>query len=143
MGGRESRVGDVHVPELSVHLLRIRVESRVDQQAVTLRGIEGAASTGVNLRLPGYGSAGPTLEIFTYSPCADCPPPAVNRPGLVHLAFEVASVEDARHEILAAGGGSVGVVVTLTASAGARVTWCCVTDPEGSIVELQAWGAGE
>ncbi len=67
----------------------------------------------------------------------------MNRPGLAHLAFEVASVEDARREILAAGGGSVGEVVTLTASAGAQVTWCCVTDPEGNIVELQAWGAGE
>jgi len=143
VGGRESRVGDVHVPELSVHLLRTRVEPRVDQQAVTLRGIEGAALTGIHLRLPGHGSAGPTLEICTDSPCAEGPSPAVNRPGLAHLAFEVASFEDARRETLMAGGGSVGEVVTLTASAGAQVTWCCVTDPEGNIVELQGWGAGE
>ena len=97
----------------------------------------------MNLRLPGHGSAGPTLEIFTYSPCAEGPPPAVSRPGLAHLAFEVASVEDARREILTAGGGSVGEVVTLTTSAGAQVTWCYVTDPEGNIVELQARAQGE
>jgi predicted enzyme related to lactoylglutathione lyase len=106
-------------------------------------GIDGAALTGIHLRLPGHGSGGPTLEIFTYSPCADCPPPAVNRPGLAHLAFEVASVEDARREILTAGGGSVGEVVTLTTSAGTQVTWCYMTDPEGHIVELQAPAQGE
>jgi len=102
-------------------------------------GIAGAALAGVHLRLPGHGSDGPTLEIYAYSRCVDGPPAAVNRPGLAHLAFEVAAVEDARREVLAAGGGSVGEVVTLTTSAGTHVTWCYVTDPEGNIVELQAW----
>ena len=105
-------------------------------------GIAGAALAGVHLRLPGHGSGGPTLEIYTYSPGVDGPYAAVNRPGLAHLAFEVASVEDARRETLAAGGGSVGSVVTLTTSAGRQVTWCYVTDPEGNIVELQAWKDG-
>ena len=64
----------------------------------------------------------------------------MNRPGLAHLAFEVAAVDEARREILAAGGQAVGEVVTLTTSAGTQVTWCYVTDPEGNIIELQAWG---
>jgi catechol-2,3-dioxygenase len=34
-------------------------------------------------------------------------------------------------------------VVTLTAGDGRRVTWCYVTDPEGNIIELQAWAAAE
>ena len=102
-------------------------------------GIAGAALAGVHLGLPGHGPGGPTLEIYAYSPCVDGPPPAVNRPGFAHLAFEVVSVEDALGEILAAGGTSVGEVVTLTTSAGTMVTWCYVTDPEGNIVELQAW----
>jgi len=102
-------------------------------------GVAGATLAGVHLRLPGYGPSGPTLEIYAYFPCADGPPAAVNRPGLAHLAFEVAAVGEARHEVLAAGGGSVGDVVTLTTSAGMRVTWCYVTDPEGNVVELQAW----
>jgi predicted enzyme related to lactoylglutathione lyase len=105
-------------------------------------GIAGAALAGVHLRLPGHGPGGPTLEIYAYSPGVDGPLAAVNRPGLAHLAFEVAAVEDARREVLSAGGGSVGEVVTLTTAAGKMVTWCYVTDPEGNIVELQAWKDG-
>lgn len=102
-------------------------------------GVPGAGIAGVHLRLPGHGDTGPTLEIYAYTPPADGPAPAVNRPGLAHLAFEVDSVEDARTQVLAAGGGIAGDVVTLTNAAGARVTWCYVTDPEGNILELQSW----
>jgi predicted enzyme related to lactoylglutathione lyase len=102
-------------------------------------GVAGAALSGVHLRLPGRGPDGPTLEIYSYSRLADGLTPAVNRPGLAHLAFEVESVEDARREVLAAGGRPVGEVVTLTTVVGATVTWCYVTDPEGNIIELQAW----
>ena len=102
-------------------------------------GVSGAALRGAHLRLPGYGSAGPTLEIYTYSKLAAGPAPAVNRPGLGHIAFEVDSVADARREILGAGGRAVGEVVTLTTAAGRHVTWCYVTDPEGNIIELQSW----
>jgi glyoxylase I family protein len=102
-------------------------------------GVPGATLRGVHLRLPGHGSDGPTLEIYTYSRPADGPAPAVNRPGLGHLAFEVPSVPDARREVLNAGGTAVGEIVALTTSAGARVTWCYVADPEGNIIELQAW----
>ena len=79
------------------------------------------------------------FEIYSYSVSAPGPPPAVNRPGFAHLAFEVRSVEDARRDVLAAGGGTVGDVVTLTTAAGRRVTWCYVSDPEGNVLELQSW----
>jgi Lactoylglutathione lyase and related lyases len=102
-------------------------------------GVSNAVVTGVHLRLPGYGSAGPTLEIYNYSLLADSQQPAVNRPGLAHLAFEVPSVQDAREQVFAAGGHPVGEVVTLTTSEGKQVTWCYVTDPEGNIIELQSW----
>ncbi len=102
-------------------------------------GVPGAALQGVHLRLPGYGGGGPTLEIYTYSRLADGPSPAVNRPGFGHIAFEVPSVAEARREVLRAGGTAVGEIVTLTTAAGTRVTWCYVTDPEGNIIELQAW----
>ena len=103
-------------------------------------GVPGAAVQGVHLRLPGHGSAGPTLEIYTYSVLAAAADPAVNRPGLSHLAFEIPSVEDARQQVFAAGGKPVGEIVTLTTSEGKQVTWCYVTDPEGNIIELQSWG---
>lgn len=101
-------------------------------------GVSGAAIKGVHLRLPGLGPGGPTLEIFNYSRLVDGPLPAVNRPGLAHLAFAVPSVEEARASVLAAGGGPVGEIVTMEVSGG-HVTWCYVRDPEGNIIELQAW----
>ena len=102
-------------------------------------GVPGATLRGVHLRLPGHGPQGPTLEIYTYSRLAESGTPAVNQPGFAHLAFEVASVEAARAEVLSAGGAAVGEIVTLTTAAGRKVTWCYVTDPEGNIIELQSW----
>jgi len=103
-------------------------------------GVAGAALKGIHLRLPGHGPGGPTLEIYTYAQHAEGPVPAVNRPGLAHIAFEVFSVEQARREVIEAGGGAVGEVVTLTTAIGTRVTWCYMTDPEGNVIELQTWG---
>jgi predicted enzyme related to lactoylglutathione lyase len=102
-------------------------------------GVAGASLDGVHLRLPGHGPDGPTLEIFTYSRLADGPLPCVNRPGFAHIAFQVGSVAEARDEVLAHGGGSVGEIVTLTTADGRQVTWCYVTDPEGNVIELQTW----
>jgi predicted enzyme related to lactoylglutathione lyase len=103
-------------------------------------GVPGAALQGAHLRMPGYDQDGPTLEIFTYSQLAEGLAPAVNRPGLGHIAFVVPSVLDARSEVLAAGGSPVGEIVTTATAIGDHVTWCYVTDPEGNIIELQAWG---
>ncbi len=105
-------------------------------------GLPGAHLRGVHLRLPGHGDSGPTLEVFHYAEQADALPPAVNRPGFGHLAFEVDDVAETRRRVLEAGGRAVGEIVTLTVVTGARVTWCYVMDPEGNILELQAWSAG-
>lgn len=103
-------------------------------------GLPGAHLTGVHLRLPGWGEDGPTLEIFHYDELTEGLPPAVNRPGFGHIAFAVDDVAAARARVLAAGGRALGEIVTLITSTGARVTWCYVTDPEGNVIELQAWG---
>jgi len=102
-------------------------------------GVPGATLAGMHLRLPGGGADGPTLEIFSYSRPENGPAPAVNRPGFAHIAFAVASVNEARAEVLAAGGAAIGEVVTMAIAGGGRVTWCYVTDPERNIIELQAW----
>ena len=104
-------------------------------------GPPGAHLRGVHLRLPGYGEEGPTLELFNYAELASDLPAAVNRPGFGHIAFAVADVVAARAEVLANDGAAVGEVVTLTVADGRQVTWCYVTDPEGNIIELQAWSA--
>jgi predicted enzyme related to lactoylglutathione lyase len=102
-------------------------------------GVPGAHLQGMHLRLPGVGAEAPTLEIFQYSESADEVPRVPNRPGFGHIAFAVESVTDAREEVLSRGGAAVGEVVTVAVSPTARVTWCYVRDPEGNIVELQAW----
>jgi predicted enzyme related to lactoylglutathione lyase len=101
-------------------------------------GLPNARARGMHLRLPGCGADGPTLEIFEYAdPAADVPS-MVNRPGLAHIAFAVASVADARQQVLQAGGAAVGDIVRMTISPELAITWCYVRDPEGNIVELQS-----
>jgi predicted enzyme related to lactoylglutathione lyase len=102
-------------------------------------GVPNAHLRGVHLRLPGHGDSGPTLEIFNYNTLADRPSTALNRPGYGHIAFAVDDVRAARAAVLAAGGRAVGEVVTTPVASGAQVTWCYVTDPEGNVIELQAW----
>jgi glyoxylase I family protein len=102
-------------------------------------GVPGARLQGMHLRLPGAGGDRPTLEVFEYSELAADMSRVPNRPGFAHIAFAVDSVADAREEVLSHGGSSVGDVVTVAISTAARVTWCYVRDPEGNIVELQAW----
>jgi predicted enzyme related to lactoylglutathione lyase len=102
-------------------------------------GLTGAHIRGAHLRLPGYADKGPTLEIFSYDAMPEHLPPMINRPGYGHIAFAVDDVAAARRAVLAAGGQPVGEIVTTGVSTGATVTWCYVTDPEGNIIELQAW----
>jgi predicted enzyme related to lactoylglutathione lyase len=102
-------------------------------------GLPDAQLDGVHLSLPGFDGNGPTLEIFNYSQLQIRPATAVNRPGFGHIAFEVDDVQKARDAVIAAGGKSIGEIVTLQVSIGARVTWCYVTDPEANIIELQSW----
>ena len=102
-------------------------------------GIAGAHLRGMHLRLPGYEEGGPTLEIFNYNMLRERPETAVNRPGYGHIAFQVADVPAAREAVLKEGGSAVGEIVTLQIASGAKVTWCYVTDPEGNVIELQAW----
>lgn len=104
-------------------------------------GIAGAHLRGVHLRLPGWGDQGPTLEIFNYNILENRAPTAVNRPGFGHIAFSVEDVPSAQQAVLQAGGKAVGEIVTMQLATGAKVTWCYATDPEGNMVELQAWMA--
>jgi catechol 2,3-dioxygenase-like lactoylglutathione lyase family enzyme len=102
-------------------------------------GVPGAEIRGIHLRLPGCGDDGPTLEVFTYNQEAEGLPSVVNRPGFAHVAFSVDDVVAARDEVLAAGGGPVGEVVSVPVAGAGTVTFAYVRDPEGNIIELQRW----
>jgi predicted enzyme related to lactoylglutathione lyase len=100
-------------------------------------GVSGARIRGIHLRLPGYEKDGPTLEIFRYDPHTERGPSTINRPGLAHIAFHVDDVEAARAAVLAAGGGTVGEIVSSEIPGVGILTFVYVTDPEGNIIELQ------
>lgn len=120
----------------------VRVPPLRDYSGATLEsgtGVPNSGMRGVHLRLPGHGEDGPTLEIYTYDREEPSLSPAANRPGWGHIAFVVDDVAVAHARVLAAGGTAVGQIVTVETTDGRRVTWCYVTDPEGNIVELQAW----
>ena len=102
-------------------------------------GLHEAHLTGAHLRLPGLGSNGPTLEIFSYDALQERPTPSPDRPGWGHVAFAVDDVGAALDAVVAAGGGRLGDIVATRTADGRTVTWCYVTDPEGNLVELQAW----
>ena len=102
-------------------------------------GLHDAHLTGAHLRLPGHGETGPTIEIFTYDDLEAHPTSNVVRPGWGHVAFQVPDVPAAVAAVLEHGGGRVGEIVTTGTSDGRSVTWCYTTDPDGNIVELQAW----
>jgi predicted enzyme related to lactoylglutathione lyase len=102
-------------------------------------GVPGTELHGVHLRLPGCGADGPTLEIYTYTVEQAGLLPAVNRPGIGHIAFSVENVQSAASVVISHGGSRLGEIVTLQTSAGAKVTWCYMRDPEGNIIELQSW----
>ena len=102
-------------------------------------GIAQAHLRGAHLRLPGYGDAGPTLEIFQYD---DEPPPAAiatNHPGFRHIAFAVDDVDAARDAVIAAGGRAVGKIVSVDVAGAGTIRFAYVADPEGNIIELQHW----
>ena len=102
-------------------------------------GVPNAEIRGVHLRLPGYGDKGPTLEIFEYNQQRERPETAVNRPGFAHIAFAVDDVKAARDAVIAAGGGTIGKVVSLEVLGAGTVTFVYLTDPEGNVIELQNW----
>jgi catechol 2,3-dioxygenase-like lactoylglutathione lyase family enzyme len=104
-------------------------------------GLSMARISGIHLRLPGHGEEGPTLEVFQYEQPAPRAHPAANRPGLGHIAFTVEDVGATRDAVLAAGGGSLGEVVTVEIEGAGTITFAYLTDPEGNIVEVQRWTA--
>jgi catechol 2,3-dioxygenase-like lactoylglutathione lyase family enzyme len=102
-------------------------------------GLTDGHLTGAHLRLPGHGPTGPTIEIFQYDAVEPAQAARVDRAGWGHVAFQVPDVPAAVEAVREAGGGSLGEVITSTTADGRHVTWCYATDPDGNIVELQAW----
>jgi catechol 2,3-dioxygenase-like lactoylglutathione lyase family enzyme len=102
-------------------------------------GIRHARLEGIHLRLPGYGDNGPTVEIFQYSENIPKLHAAANREGFGHIAFEVDDVHGAMLEVLRHGGSKVGEATSAEVEGAGMITFVYLADPEGNIIELQAW----
>ncbi len=103
-------------------------------------GVPAAKLSGVHLRLPGHGSNGPTLEIFQYERNENREQPTLaNREGLGHIAFEVEDINHTVSEVLRCGGEKIGDLVTHDMKDVGTLSFVYMADPEGNIIELQAW----
>ena len=104
-----------------------------------LTGINGVHIRGIHLRLPGY-SNGPTLEIFQFNREIESDDmPAINSPGLAHIAFQVDDVEFYLQRLLTSGGHRLGATVRKVIEGVGLLTVVYARDPEGNIVEIQSW----
>jgi glyoxylase I family protein len=101
--------------------------------------VAGARLRGVHLRLPGHGSDGPTLEIFSYAEHTEQPEPVPNRLGYGHLAFAVDDVRATLALIQAHGGRALGEVVRHEIPEAGALTFVYARDPEGNVLEIQSW----
>ena len=59
--------------------------------------------------------------------------------GFGHISFSVENVHKALKEVVRAGGGSIGDVVTVEVPNRGLLTEVYATDPEGNIIELQSY----
>lgn len=107
-----------------------------------LTDLTDAHILGAHLRLPGYEDGeGPTLEVFQYRGEVPADMPAINCPGVAHIAFAVEDVRACVDEIRAHGGTLLGEIVETRV--GERLLTVAYTrDIEGNLVEVQRWEKG-
>ena len=101
-------------------------------------GVPGATLAGIHLRLPGSGAAvrRSRSSAIRVSPTDRRTPSIVRASRTLPLRWRRSATPAPR--CWRAAVRSAAIVETTIAN-GARVTWCYVSDPEGNIVELQAW----
>ena len=102
-------------------------------------GLTNARLQGVHLILPGHGENGPTLEIFTYEDMEHRGPIMANHTGFTHIAFEIDDFDGTYEKALSMGAGKLGRPTDKTIEGVGVLTFVYFRDPEGNIVELQAW----
>lgn len=112
-----------------------RAPRRLSGEAVWRgNGLPNSNILSIWLALPD--DTGPFLEIMEYDPPGTYHRPAVNDPGLAHLAFEVPDLAASLDSLLAAGGSMQGQVTNFGTD-DAPLLIAYVRDPEGNILELE------
>jgi len=105
----------------------------------SLTGLKSAHIQGMHLLLPGYGSKGPTLEIFQYQSNKRRALPQTDQLGFGHIAFAVEDVGKTLKKIEENGGGLVGKRISAQVDGVGRLDVVYARDPEGNIIEVQRW----
>jgi glyoxylase I family protein len=102
-------------------------------------GLPGTSLKVIHVRLPGTGDGevGPTIEIFRMPDLKDGERSVQDRPGLMHMAFEVDDIDERLARLLEAGGETLGEIVSATVEGVGDVRFVYARDPEGNIIELQ------
>jgi predicted enzyme related to lactoylglutathione lyase len=104
-----------------------------------LTNLNEAKIRGIHLRLPGYDTDGPTLEIFEYGQNLSNESKEINLEGFGHIAFSVKDVEEKLNLLLQNGGSTVGELVNTVVEGVGAISVVYAKDPEGNIVEIQKW----
>jgi predicted enzyme related to lactoylglutathione lyase len=105
-----------------------------------LVNMDGVKVRGCHLKLPGYDSNGPTLEIFSYDPANHVEEEKlIHRYGLAHLAFHVDDVQAVLEDLEVHGGSAYGELVQEDFPGRGTLTVVYACDPEGNIIEIQNW----
>jgi len=102
-------------------------------------GLTNARLAGIHLLLPGHGTSGPTLEIFTYENTHESEPVMANCTGYTHIAFEVEDVETTLNHALKNGAELLGKVTEKRIENVGVLKFVYFRDPEGNIIEIQSW----
>ena len=102
-------------------------------------GLTNARLAGIHLLLPGYGTNGPTLEIFTYESTHASELAMANNTGYTHIAFEVEDVETTLNHALSNGAELLGKVTEKIIENVGALKFVYFRDPEGNIIEIQSW----
>jgi len=101
--------------------------------------VRNAHIKGIHLYLPGFGSDGPTLEIFQYPNVSNRSAHKINHPGFTHIAFSVKNVQEVLDKVIRNGGSKIGKVVRANIQGAGEIEFVYSCDPEGNIIELQKW----
>ncbi len=102
-------------------------------------GVVNADIQGMQLRLPGYGDNGPTLEIYQYSEMINAERRIANQKGFGHIAFQVEDIAGLLALALSNGASKIGELSEHHFDNMAVFKFIYISDPDGNIIELLNW----
>ena len=102
-------------------------------------GVVNAHLEGMQLRLPGYGDNGPTLEIYQYSKMINAERHIANQKGFGHIAFQVEDIAGLLALALSNGASKIGELSEHHFDNKGVFKFIYISDPDGNIIELLNW----